>query len=167
MRIKVSASHTNLYKRSQVILRYLRFLICVTKRCKLWVFKKEKKVEKNFVCFSSASYHMQIVSLPWQHILHTSFFFIITIELFWPVSLCHKHTLSDILGPLTHDFCLLSLQLQLPRWHKLYFFRLLSFLSRWFMLFRFSALTYAMYLFSIIADGLWLFQELVYAICLQ
>ena len=32
---------------------------------------------------------MQFVSIPQQHILHTYFFCIITIEISWPASLCH------------------------------------------------------------------------------
>ena len=102
MRIKFSAGQTNLYQRSQVILRYLSFLICVTTSCKLCVFKKDKNVEENYLCFSMQGSKCN-VSLPRQHILHTSFFCIITIELFWPATLCH---LTFVTLTLTFDFCL-------------------------------------------------------------
>ena len=90
MRIKFSAGHTNLYQRSQIILRYLRFLIRVTKSCRLCIFKKDKKVKElpmfffcivaDAVCLLTAIAHT---------VQYTSFFCIITIELFCPARLCH------------------------------------------------------------------------------
>ena len=86
MRIKVLAGHPNLYQRNQVPLRYLRSLICVTKSS--IVFLKRGKTERELSMFFFIMIADAICLL--TAVAHALFFsYIITIKLFWRVSLRH------------------------------------------------------------------------------
>ena len=86
MRIKVLAGHANLYQRNQVPLRYLRSLICVTKSS--IVFLKRGKTERELSMFFFIMIADAICLL--TAVAHALFFsYIITIKLFWRVSLRH------------------------------------------------------------------------------
>ena len=117
---------------------------------------------------------MQLVSIPRQHILHTSFFCIITIELFSPASLCHLTFFT-----LTHTVChsgalntcfLLFVTLAIclcPALLQVIFLYVTIILFTLVYVILFCQVRIHYVSISMIAGAVCLFQELVHAICLQ
>ena len=164
MRIKVLAGHANLYQRNQVPLRYLRSLICVTKSS--IVFLKRGKTERELSMFFFIMIADAICLL--TAVAHALFFsYIITIKLFWRVSLRHLSFVTSthaiwLLG--AFNTCFLSFSqvsvchLSLSRVSASYISLGCGvFFPLWHILFPFAGLPYPMYLFFMTAGGFCLF----------